>query len=52
MTEARRKELAAIRDVLDRDEVLRAEAASKVTEAKSIRYQTMGPAIIGDRKSV
>ena len=47
LTEARRKELAAIRDVLDRDEVLRAEAASKVTEAKSIRYQTMGPAIIG-----
>lgn len=44
LTEARRKELAAIRDVLDRDEILRAEAASEMEEAKAIRYQTMGPA--------
>jgi propanediol dehydratase large subunit len=44
LSEARRKELAAIRDVLNRDEVLRAEAASEMGEAKAIRYQTMGTA--------
>jgi propanediol dehydratase large subunit len=44
LSEARRKELAAIRDVLDRDEVLRAEAVHEMGEAKAIRYQTMGAA--------
>ena len=47
LSEARRKELAAIRNVLDRDEVLRAEAASEMGEAKAIRYQTMGTADLG-----
>ncbi|WP_428515303.1 propanediol/glycerol family dehydratase large subunit [Roseovarius sp.] len=44
LTEARRKELAAIRNVLDRDEVLRREAASEPAEARAIEYSTMGPA--------
>jgi propanediol dehydratase large subunit len=51
LTETRRQELAAIRDVLDRDEVLRAEAAFEIREAKSIRYQTMGPAIPGNDRN-
>lgn len=42
LTEARRKELAAIRDVLNRDEVLRIEAAAEAGEARAIRYRTMG----------
>lgn len=44
LTEARRKELAAIRNVLTRDEVLRSEAASEPGEARAIEYRTMGPA--------
>jgi propanediol dehydratase large subunit len=44
LSEARRQELAAIRDVLDREEVLRAEAASEMGEAKAIRYQSIGAA--------
>ena len=44
VSETRRQELAAIRDVLDRDEVLRAEAASEMGEAKAIRYHSMGAA--------
>lgn len=53
LTEARRGELAAIRDVLNREEVLRAEAVSEMSEAKSIRYQTMGPAKAGtDAKEI
>jgi propanediol dehydratase large subunit len=47
LTDQRRTELAAIRDVLSREEVLRAEAASEISEAKSIRYQSMGPATPG-----
>lgn len=47
-SEARRKELAAIRNVLDRDEVLRREAASAPAEARAIEYSTMGPASPGD----
>lgn len=47
LTEARRKELAAIRDVLNREEVLRAEAASAPAEARAIEYRTMGPAAPG-----
>jgi len=48
LTETRRQELADIRDVLNRDEVLRAEAAFEMREANSIRYQTMGPADLGN----
>ena len=47
LTERRREELAAIRDVLNRKEVLRAEAASEMGEARAVRYQTMGPATAG-----
>ena len=51
LTDARRKELAAIRDVLTREEVLRAEAASEMGEARSIRYRSMGPASPGTAKT-
>jgi len=51
LTDARRKELAAIRDVLTREEVLRAEAASEMGEARSIRYRSMGPASPGTAKA-
>ena len=44
MNEARRRELAAIRDVLTREEVLRAEAAFAAGEAKRIVYGKVGPA--------
>ena len=44
VSEARRQELSAIRDVLDREEVLRAEARSEKDEARSIQYRTVGPA--------
>jgi len=47
LTEARRKELAAIRDVLNRKEVLRFEAASEEMESRRIEYNTMGPATAG-----
>jgi len=47
LTDQRREELVAIRDVLNREEVLRAEAVSEMSEAKSIRYQSMGPATPG-----
>ena len=47
LTEARRKELAAIRDVLTREEVLRAEAAAEEGEARAVRYNEMGPAKAG-----
>ena len=47
LTEQRRAELAAIRDVLDRDEVLRSEAASEPAERRAIEYRTMGPATPG-----
>lgn len=45
LTEARRAELAAIRNVLDRDEVLRREAAVEPGETRAIEYRTMGPAV-------
>lgn len=48
LTEQRRSELAAIRNVLDREEVLRREAASEPGEARAIEYSTMGPARRGD----
>lgn len=52
-SEARRKELAAIRDVLDRKEVLRTEAAYRNAESGRIAYVNMGPAKPGsDPKEV
>jgi propanediol dehydratase large subunit len=51
LSEERRKELAAIRDVLDRGEVLRAEEAYKNNEAGRIRYRTMGLAESGSNPS-
>lgn len=48
LTEARRTELAAIRNVLDREEVLHREAASEPGEARAIEYLTMGPARHGE----
>ena len=44
VSEARRTEIVAIRDVLTREEVLRAETVHKAAESKRIRYRTMGPA--------
>ena len=44
LSEERRRELAAIRDVLDQKEVLRAEAAYQSSEAARIAYRTIGPA--------
>ena len=43
----RKREISAIRDVLDREEVLRAENAYRASEAKRISYRTMGEAKIG-----
>jgi propanediol dehydratase large subunit len=40
----RKRELSAIRDVLDQEEVLRAENAHRPSEAKRISYRTMGEA--------
>jgi propanediol dehydratase large subunit len=51
LSDTRRKELAAIRDVLTRDEVLRADAASEQMEARTIKYRTMGPATLGSDPS-
>ncbi len=47
LSEARRDEIVAIRDCLTRDDVLRAEAIHKPSEAKRISYRTMGPAHSG-----
>lgn len=47
LSEARRAEIAAIRDVLDRDEVLRAEATYERAESGRIAYTTMGSAAPG-----
>jgi len=44
VSEARRKELAAIRNVLTREEVLRFESIMQPLEAKRIAYNDMGPA--------
>ena len=44
LTQARRDEIVAIRDVLTRDEVLRSEAIHKAGEAKRISYRTVGAA--------
>ncbi len=44
LDEARRAEIAAIRDVLDRDEILRVEERFRGGEEGRIAYRTMGPA--------
>lgn len=49
MSEERRQEISAIRDVLDRDEVLRVEETYKQAESGKISYRTMGPAECGSR---
>ena len=46
-SEARLKELAAIRDVLDSESVLRTEAAYEPDEQLRITYNSMGPAEAG-----
>lgn len=51
LTEKRRQELAAIRDVLDREEVLRTEATFAKGEAVRIRYRDLGPAQHGDART-
>jgi propanediol dehydratase large subunit len=53
VSERRRQELNAIRDVLDQKEVLRSEATHEKDEAKRIRYHTLGAAKEGtDGKDV
>ncbi len=47
LSDARRAEIVAIRDVLTRDEVLRAESVHRAAESKRISYRTVGPASIG-----
>jgi propanediol dehydratase large subunit len=47
LSEQRRAELANIRDVLDRESILRAEAIYEPNESKRITYATMGPADVG-----
>lgn len=47
LSEARRREISAIRDVLDQQEVLRAETAYKSEEAGKIAYRSMGQAEAG-----
>jgi propanediol dehydratase large subunit len=47
LSEARRAEIAAIRDVLDRDEVLRTEATFAKGEAGRIAYRSIGRATPG-----
>ena len=47
VSEARRAEIAAIRDVLDRNEVLRTEATYGAREAERIGYRSAGPAQAG-----
>ncbi|MBI2719492.1 MAG: propanediol/glycerol family dehydratase large subunit [Rhizobiales bacterium] len=44
MSEPRRLEVNAIRDVLDQKEVLRSEALHEKDEARRIRYRSLGPA--------
>ncbi len=50
-SDERLKDMAAIRDVLDRKEVLRTEAALAPAESKRIVYHATGPASPGDRPS-
>jgi propanediol dehydratase large subunit len=44
LSEQRRAEIAAIRDVLDRETVLQEEGRAEKDEARRIQYRTMGPA--------
>tara|TARA_Y100001934_G_scaffold283209_1_gene401211 strand:- start:93 stop:2363 length:2271 start_codon:yes stop_codon:yes gene_type:complete len=46
-SEQRKEELAAIRNVIDRDEVLRTEALGKMAEMKAISYKLLGEAESG-----
>ncbi len=49
----RKRELSAIRDVLDQEEVLRAENVHRASEASLITYKTMGEAEAGtDTKEI
>ncbi len=50
LTAARKQQIAGIRDVLDRDEVMRAESVHRPGEAVKISYRTMGPAAVGTDK--
>jgi propanediol dehydratase large subunit len=53
ISDTRREQIVAIRDVLTREEVLRAETAHKAAESKRVSYRTMGPAAVGeDRRDV
>ncbi|MGA7373117.1 MAG: propanediol/glycerol family dehydratase large subunit [Methyloceanibacter sp.] len=53
VSEARREQIVAIRDVLTREEVLRAETVHKAAESKRVSYRTMGPSAVGiDRHEV
>jgi propanediol dehydratase large subunit len=47
VTPERKREISAIRDVLDQEEVLRAENAYRASEAKLIAYKSMGEAKAG-----
>jgi propanediol dehydratase large subunit len=47
----RRRELSAIRDVLDRDEVLRTEATYARGETARIRYRDLGTSVPGTEKN-
>ena len=47
LSEKRRAEIVAIRDLLTREEVLRAEAAHRAGEVKRISYRTLGSAAPG-----
>ncbi|MFO1172532.1 MAG: propanediol/glycerol family dehydratase large subunit [Hyphomicrobiaceae bacterium] len=47
LSEARKREIAGIRDVVDREQVLRAENAYRAEEQARISYRTMGAATAG-----
>ena len=50
---ARRDEIVAIRDVLTRDEVLRAESMHRAAEVRRISYRDAGPANVGcDKRDI
>jgi propanediol dehydratase large subunit len=51
LSEARRAEIAAIRGVLNRRDVLATEAAYEATERASVSYRSMGPAKTGSDPS-
>lgn len=51
LSDSRRRELAAIRNVLTREEVLRTEATYAAAENKRIHYNALGPAEAGGPKN-